>query len=156
MVRIVGMGELVVTDKEEDILRTFALASCVAVTVYSPERKTAGMIHVVLPFPLDSKDRKERPGYFAETGIPLLIDKMCNEYRCRKEELLIHMYGGADSMRNHDIYRVGNKNIDAVKNILMKMGLPVCKADLRGNESRSLVMEVKTGSVEVYRQPLMA
>ncbi len=65
MERIVGMGEYVVTDREEDVIRTFALASCVAVTVYSPRRKTAGMIHVVLPAPLSHTDERERPGYFA-------------------------------------------------------------------------------------------
>ncbi len=54
----------------------------------------------------------------------------------------------------HDIYRVGKKNIDAVRNTLQEMGLSIVKADLRGNESRSLMMEVKTGSVEVYRQPI--
>ncbi len=155
MDRIVGMGEYVVTDREEDILRTFALASCVAVTVYSPRKKAAGMIHVVLPSPLNSNDERDRPGYFARTGIPLLISRMCRDYGCRKEELRIQLYGGADSVTIHDVYKVGKKNIDAVTSTLQEMGLPVTKADLRGNESRSLMMEVKTGSVEVYRQPIV-
>lgn len=152
---IVGMGEYIISDNEDDIIRTFALATCVAVTVYSPMKKAAGMIHVVLPSPLDSKDTLERPGYFAVTGVPLLIDAMRRKCGCRKEELHIQMYGGADSMLCQDIYNVGKKNIDAVKHTLLAMGLTILKADLRGNESRTLAMEVKTGSVEVYRQPII-
>ncbi len=155
MEHVVGMGEYIVTDREDDILRTYALASCVAVTAYSPVKKAAGMIHVVLPSPLEDKDRWERPGYFAETGIPLLIGSLCKKYGCRKEELNIQLYGGAESMLDRDIYNVGRKNIDAVKYALLDMGLMISRADLRGNESRTIAMEVKTGAVAVYRQPIV-
>lgn len=152
---VVGMGEYLVTCREDDIIRTFALASCVAVTAYSPLRKAAGMIHVVLPTPMDLRDRLERPSYFAETGIPLMIHAMCQKFGVQKEELYIHMYGGADSMLPQDIYNVGKKNIDAVKYTLLGMGLTISKADLRGSESRTITMDVKTGSVDVYRQPIL-
>ncbi len=151
---IVGMGEFVVAGGEDDTIRTFALASCVAVTVYSPVKRAAGMIHVVLPSPLDNKDVTERPSYFATTGIPMLIEAMRTKHGCRKEELQIHMYGGAESMLQQDIYNVGKKNIDAVKRTLMDLGLSIHKADLRGSDSRSIYMQVKTGAVEVYRQPI--
>ncbi len=152
---IVGMGEYVVTNSEEDTIRTFALASCVGVTVYSPAKKAAGMLHIVLPAPFGRKDELERPGYFAETGIPLLINQICGKFGCRKEELLIQMYGGAESRMQQDIYNIGKKNIDAVKHALFDMGLTISKADLRGNDSRTISMEVRTGLVEVYRQPIL-
>ncbi len=151
---VAGLGKYIVSDKEDDIIRTFALASCVGVTVYNPVKKVAGMIHVVLPFPLDKNDRKERPGYFAESGIPLLINTMCIKYGCRKEDLHVQMYGGADSRLHNDIYKVGRRNIEAVKYTLHELGLKIHKADLSGNESRTLTMEVKTGLVRVYRQPI--
>jgi len=152
---IVGMGGYAVTDREDDVLRTFSLASCVAVTAYSPGKKAAGMIHVVLPAPFDAKSKYERPSYFAETGVPLLINTICRKYGCRKEDLLIQMYGGADSRLDQDIYKVGKKNIDAVKCALADMGLMVGKADLRGHESRTISMDARTGSVAVWRQPIL-
>lgn len=152
---VAGLGEYIISDNENDIIRTYALASCVGVTAYSPVKKMAGMIHVVLPSPFDNEDRKERPSYFAETGIPLLINTMCIKYGCRKEELDIQMYGGADSRFHNDVYNVGRRNIDAVKYTLYEMGLKIHKADLCGNESRTLTMEVKTGLVRVYRQPIL-
>lgn len=152
---IVKMGGYAVTDREDDVLRTFSLASCVAVTAYSPGKKAAGMIHVVLPAPLDARSKYERPSYFAETGVPLLINTLCRKYGCRKEDLLVQMYGGADSRLDQDVYNVGKKNIDAAKRALADMGLAIRKADLRGHESRTISMEVRTGSVEVSRQPIL-
>ena len=152
---IVGMGEYVVTDNEEAVIRTFALASCVAVTVYSPLKKVAGMIHVVLPTPLCDTDEKNRPCYFAETGIPLLLDVMLRQYGCSKKELQVQMYGGAKSMLSLDIYNIGKKNIDTVKRTLSEKGLTIQKTDLRGYESRSISMEAKTGLVVVHRQPII-
>jgi chemotaxis protein CheD len=110
------------------------------------------MIHVVLPNPLNERDRAERPCFFAQTGVPLMIDAVCRRSGCGRDELLIHMYGGADSAVNRDIYNVGSENIIAVKKALFQMGLSICKSDLRGNESRTIFMYVKNGSIEVHRQ----
>ncbi|MEA5039744.1 MAG: chemotaxis protein CheD [Clostridiaceae bacterium] len=154
MERVVGMGEYIVTDRKEDVLRTFALASCVAVTAYDPERKAAGMIHVVLPTPIRQGDEVNRPAYYASTGVPLMITTLCRGYGCRKEELRIQMYGGADSTLQQDIFSIGKKNIDAVKRSLLGMGLTIQKADLRGSASRTLAMNTNTGLVEVFRQPM--
>jgi len=151
---IVGMGEYFISNREGDILKTFALASCVAVTAYSPTQKAAGMIHVVLPAPFGDKDVIERPAYFATTGIPLLIGEMCQRYGCLKEELQIQMFGGADSIMSQDVFKVGMKNIDAARGSLLGMGLTAVKADLRGNESRTLEMDVKTGTIKIFRQPI--
>ncbi len=151
---VVGMGEYIVSDKEADIIKTFALASCVAVTAYSPAKKVAGMIHVVLPSPLEIRDHIKRPGYFAKTGIPLLIDKICREYGCMKEELRIQIYGGAASIRGNDSFNIGKRNIEAVLATLSDIGLTVHEADLRGSESRTLIMYVESGSVKVNRLPI--
>lgn len=151
---VVGMGECVVSDREDDVLKTYDLASCVAVTAYSPYRKVAGMIHVVLPSPLAAGDDQRRPSYFAETGVPLLIEAMCRKSGCSKDELHIRMFGGMDCASHRDVFHIGRNNINTVKYALLDMGLSILGADLRGDASRSLSMDVKTGSVEIFRQPV--
>lgn len=151
---VIGMGECVVSAREDDVLKTYDLASCVAVTAYSPSRKVAGMIHVVLPSPLAAGDGRRRPSYFAETGVPLLIEAMCRKSGCGKEELDIRIFGGMDSVFHRDVFHIGRNNIDVVKYALLDMGLSILGADLRGDVSRSLSMDVRTGSVEVFRQPV--
>lgn len=65
------------TDRENGVLRTFSLAFYVTATAYTPGKKAAGMIHVVLPASPDAKNKYARPICFAETGVPLLADTLC-------------------------------------------------------------------------------
>jgi len=46
---IIGIGEYVVSNKKEDTIKTYALASCVAVIIYSSSKKVSGMVHISLP-----------------------------------------------------------------------------------------------------------
>lgn len=142
------------TDREGDAIRTFSLSTCVAVTAYCPHKKAAGMVHVVLPSPFHHRDRRERPGYFALTGVPLLIETICHRYGCRREELQIKMFGGMEAKKGLDIFQVGKQNINTARYALRRLGLRVKKSDLGGNMSRTIEMEVKTGRVKVYLQPL--
>ncbi len=153
---VVGMGECVVTNKTNGVLRTFALASCVGVTAYCPVRSVAGMVHVVLPAPFNESDRQERPAYFAETGVPLLIHELCHRFGCQKQDLIVEVYGGAQSMWEEDVYNIGKENIEVVEKRLKQLGVFVQKTDLRGTNSRSLAMAVKTGLVDVMKQPMVA
>lgn len=151
---IVGMGKYIMTDSPDDTLNTYALASCVGITAYSPSKKAAGMLHIVLPTPLRANDRVERPNYFAETGIPLFINRICRKFGCRKEELQVQVYGGSNTGPQSDIYHIAEKNIQSVQQQLHDMGVKIGKTDLRGSESRSISMEVRTGRVKVYKQPM--
>lgn len=155
MDKIVGIGELAISNNLGDKLKTFALASCVGVTVYSPIRKVAGMIHVALPNPYEKEDGDNNPSYYAHTGIPLLINKICLEYGCLKGELEINLYGGAESIRKNDVFNIGSKNISAVKKILWDMYLKFNAIEIGGRVSRTLEMDVDTGTVKVITQPII-
>ena len=63
MDRIIGIGEYIISDDPEDSIKTFALASCVAVTFYNPFIHLAGMVHIALPTPMDLEEAQRRPGY---------------------------------------------------------------------------------------------
>lgn len=150
---IVGIGEYVVSNKRTDIIKTFALASCVAVIAYSPSKKVAGMIHIALPFPGRSESGLG-PGHYATTGVPLLIDTMCGVYGCLKGDLRISIYGGANSINAQDLFNIGRRNVKAVTSTLSSLNLVVHKAEVGGIISRTLEMDVITGSVRVNTQPI--
>jgi len=121
MDRIVGIGEYDVSNSKNDIIKTFALASCVAVTAYSLLKMAAGMVHIVLPSPVASNKKIiTRPCYYASSGIHLLIDRMCSSFDCPKDELVVNIFGGADSILKSDVFNIGKKNIKAVKATLVK------------------------------------
>ncbi|MCX7708982.1 MAG: chemotaxis protein CheD [Clostridia bacterium] len=153
MEKIIGIGEYTITNGAEDRIKTFALASCIAVTAYSPSRRVAGMIHIALPSPTGS-DSVLKPAYYAITGIPLLINKLCNEYGCLKGELKIQMFGGANSISDHDMFHIGKRNIETVANVLSGMNLCIYNAEVGGKVSRTIEFDVATGNVNIFTQPI--
>jgi len=154
MDKIIGIGDYVISDDPEDLIKTFALSSCVAVTAYNPFLHLAGMIHIALPNPADPEDAQRRPGYYASSGLPILINKLCWKYGSRRKDLQIKIFGGANSLRTNDYFKIGAKNIKAVREILLSMNLEIVDADIGGVISRSITMGVLTGKIKIVVLPI--
>ena len=154
MKKVVGIGEMIISNNIEDSIKTFALASCVAVVVYSPLKKIGGMIHIALPNPPSNEDKIMRKCYYASTGVPHLINTMCNSYGCIKEELKISLYGGANSIRIDDVFNIGRKNLDIIKKILNQNNLRFTDVETGKNVSRTIELNMLTGEVTVSCQQI--
>ncbi len=153
MEHVVGIGECVISNNKIDTIKTYALSSCIAVTVYDKSKQLGGMIHVALPKPMD-EDGEYRPGYYATTGIPYLINRLYSEHGCKKSDLIIRLYGGADSIYENDMFYIGKRNLIAVTDTLAELNLMARKAEIGGRYSRTIEMELETGSIKVTRQPI--
>ena len=151
---IVGIGDYAVSGHQEDILKTYALASCVGVTFYCPKSGVAAMIHVVLPDHKQINSTVTNPSYFASTGVPMLVNKLERAYGCKRKDLVIRLYGGADSIRHKDLFCIGRKNIFAITHLLSEMELRYTFSGVGGTICRTLEMDVATGNVKVYTQPI--
>ena len=46
---VVGIGELAVSQSPEDVIVTHALGSCIAVCLWDPAVRVAGLVHFLLP-----------------------------------------------------------------------------------------------------------
>ncbi|PKM95213.1 MAG: archease [Firmicutes bacterium HGW-Firmicutes-1] len=151
---IIGLGEYAISKSKEDVIKTYALSSCVAVTVHSPLRQVGGMIHIVLPDHKMSDSPQTSAGYYATLGLPYLVQKILNDFGCLKHELVIRLFGGASSIEKNDVFNIGNKNIEAITNILDEMKLNYFLSEVGGNISRTIEMDVASGAVKVYAQPI--
>lgn len=148
MQQIVGIGEYAISSNLNDSIKTFALSTCVALTVYSPLRKVLGMVHIALPYSGADKTGVP-PGYYADTAVPLLIDQICSNYGCCIGELVFHLYGGASSAKNRDIFKIGKRNIFAVKTILASYFVRIDDKETGGVCSRTVETDVATGKVRI-------
>ncbi|MCI1880724.1 MAG: chemotaxis protein CheD [Sporolactobacillus sp.] len=155
MIRVIGLGEWVVSNHPGDLLKTYALATCIGVTVYADRQRAAGMIHIVLPEPPNKNEAEARPAYYAVTGIPLLFNRMFRMFGCLPCELHVGLAGGAEVMGDRDVFMVGPRNLVAIRMILDSMRLPYRLIDVGGYYSRTLIMNVHTGEVTVVRQSLL-
>ena len=152
---VIGIGEYAISDNEQDVLKTFSLGSCVAVTVYSPKKKVLGMVHIALPNSnIDLVASKFKPGHFADTAIPLLLDIFLSKYGCNKYDLIFNMYGGSKSTQTNDIFKIGERNIDTVVDILDKNNVTLSKCETGGFMSRTIEAAVISGNVILNSYPL--
>ncbi len=143
----IGIGEFLVSNNTEDILKTYALGSCVAVIIYDKVKRIAGMIHIALPdSKVNPKKAETRPGFFADTGMPALISEM-KKKGATKQNIWIKLTGGSNIMDEEKTFDIGRRNTIAVKRLLWKNGLGVIKEDIGGNISRTVSVAVEDGEV---------
>ena len=154
MEHIIGIGEYGLSCSAQDTIKTFALSSCVAITFYDPIKTAAGMVHIVLPSPLTKEEETMSPYKYASTAIPLLLKKLSYTFGCNNKDLEIQLFGGADSVKGSDVFRIGQRNIKAVLESLERLKLKPIYTDLGGKVTRTLEMYVGTGRVVVITQPI--
>lgn len=146
---VLGVGDIGVTKEPGTSLKTFALGSCVAVIVLDPTHRAVGMAHIALPKSKTNPERaKERPGYFADTGLALLFEQMAG-LGCDPsgKGMVVKLAGGAKVLDMDAKFDIGKKNTLAVKKHLWKLGLGPVAEDIGGNKSRTVELDVDTGRV---------
>jgi chemotaxis protein CheD len=143
---IVGIADCQVSSDPETVLVTYALGSCIAVAIYDPFARVAGMLHYMLPeSSIDPGKARERPYMFADTGVPLLFRKA---YECgaEKKRLIVRVAGGAQVMDDQGVFDIGRRNYLALRKILWKAGVLIHAEQVGGTNSRTLRLEVATGA----------
>jgi chemotaxis protein CheD len=144
-IHTVGIGEWIVSADPDAILKTYALGSCVAVMVYDSKVRVAGMIHVALPdSTIDQGRAQVMPGYFADTGLPLLIEEM-KKLGVIRSHVWVKLAGGASVMDSCGLFDIGKRNVLAVKKQLWRSTLGPIAEDVGGTISRTVSLSVATG-----------
>ncbi len=154
MVRVIGIGEWAVSENKNEIIKTFALGSCVAVTVYCPANHIAGMAHIALPAGGPSAERLSRKAYYATTAVPLMLGEIFVR-GCIKGQLIIKLFGGANSQKANDRFKIGPQNIKAVQTILKDLGLSCDARETGGLCSRTVQIEAATGTTSVVQHRMI-
>ncbi len=147
--RTIGIGEWVVSDRSDELLETFALGSCVAVLIYDVKIRVLGMIHIALPDSAIDKARSvSLPGYFADTGLPLMIEEM-KKKGAAKPNIWVKLVGGASVMDPGLLFDIGRRNIVAAKRILWRSSLGITAEDTGGQISRTVKADPSDGGITI-------
>lgn len=150
MVRVVNLGEYIVTSHPDDTLRTYSLASCVGVVASCPVCSLMGMAHVVLPGKPPSRIANlEEQMKYAEVLVPAMLREMNGRHSCKEKGAPnVKLYGGIDSIFNC-AFRIGERNLQSVKRVLNEMNTLYDATNTGGNVYRSLIASVGTGQIIV-------
>jgi len=76
MEHVIGIGEYHITNSLEDTIKTYALGTCVSLTIYCRKKKVLGMVHIALP-EATARSTGNPAGYYADTVVQLLINSIC-------------------------------------------------------------------------------
>ncbi|MGC3998683.1 MAG: chemotaxis protein CheD [Anaeromyxobacter sp.] len=145
----VGIGGLEVTADAGSVLITHGLGSCIAVIVYDPRRKIGGMLHFQLPTSTLSPERAlQSPGTFADTGIPLLFEKMY-ALGSKKGDIVVKAAGGGNFHNDGGTFDIGKRNHTMMRKIFWKAQVLVAAEDVGGSRSRTARLFVDTGQVTI-------
>jgi chemotaxis protein CheD len=142
---VVGVGEIAASNRRGAIIKTFALGSCVALTLFSPTFDIAAMAHIALPSSAtDAEKAKVLPGYFADTALPTLINEMrAAGYKKPVSQLIAKIAGGAQtSADQNNFFKIGEKNVAAVANLLKTFGIALVASDTGSAHSRTVFLQV--------------
>ena len=145
----IGIGEWAVSNDAADTLKTYALGSCVAVLIYDKRLMIAGMIHIALPdSTVDLQRARSLPGYFADTGLPVMIEEMKKRGAVRGN-VWVKLAGGASVMDPGGFFDIGKRNILAAKRILWGSSLGPVAEDTGGNMSRTVSIVISSGETTI-------
>jgi chemotaxis protein CheD len=146
---IVGISDIKITNNLDDVIVTYALGSCIGITVYDPVAKVGGLLHYMLPdSTLDDKKARDNPAMFADTGIPLLF-KSCYSMGAEKKRMIVNAAGGASILDDANFFRIGQKNIMAMRKIFWKNNVMIKSEDTGANYNRTVRLEMRNGKVFV-------
>ncbi len=144
----VGISELVVSEGD-DTLKSYGLGSCLAVALYDPETDIGGLAHVMLPDG-DAADNSDiKPGKYADTAIRALLRRMV-ERGASYTAVEAKIAGGSDMFQFESFGEgVGQRNTEAAKAELEKLGVPLIAEDVGGKHGRTVEFTPETGKLIV-------
>ena len=148
---VIGIGEYAVTTAPDAEIVTYALGSCVAVCIWDPVTRVAGMLHFLLPeSKLNAERAARQPGTFADTGIPLLF-QAAYKAGAVKSRLHVQLLGGAAITGGPSVLDVGRRNALLAKELLSQNGVLVKGEALGGTDTRTVSLSASDGRVVVTR-----
>jgi chemotaxis protein CheD len=148
---VIGIGEYAVSDKPGAILVTHALGSCVAVCLWDPASRVAGMLHFLLPDSRVNPVRaQQQPATFADLGVPMLF-QAAYKIGAVKQRCVVRLVGGADvtGVQGQGLLEVGRRNQVAAKNLLWRNGVLIKAERLGGCEPRNVLLSVSDGTLRI-------
>ena len=142
----VGIGEFAASRDPAKVIKTMALGSCVGVMMFDNSKGIFGLVHIALPeSSINLKRAQDKPGSFADTGVPALLRAMQKAGYDGKSRLVVKLAGGASIMDPNNTFNIGKRNILAIKKSLWGYRLGAIAEDIGGTISRTVSIFVDTG-----------
>lgn len=146
---VVGVADIAVTDDPQARIVTYALGSCIGVTVFDPTAQVGGMLHFMLPNAKSCPGKADsRPAMFGDTGIAMLFDAIL-DIGAKRDRLVVCAAGGAEIIADNGHFRVGSRNRTLLRKLFWKNNILLAAEETGGTISRTMSLQMATGAVAI-------
>ncbi|WP_078430726.1 chemotaxis protein CheD [Alkalihalobacterium alkalinitrilicum] len=146
----VGMADLNIV-KSPQTIRTSGLGSCVGVVLYDDYSYISGMAHIMLPDSTLAKTGTLNVAKYADTAIVELIQQL-KSAGAKTHALRAKIAGGAQMFHfssTNDMMRIGPRNVDAVREKLKELRIPIVAQDVGGSSGRTIEFNPSTKKLHI-------
>ena len=144
----VGIADMKIL-RQEGVLITYALGSCIGISFYDPMLKLGALLHIMLP------EGRQIGGAnlmkYADTGIRETLRKL-NAFGGTNRRMVCKIAGGAKMFEMKGpggLGNIGERNAAMVKRVLMAEGLRIAGEDTGGTYARTMQLDVASGEVRI-------
>ena len=117
---IVGISDMRIGNKPDDVLITYSLGSCIGVVLWDPEVKVGALLHYMLPDSSIDKDKAvSKPFMFADKGIPQMF-KEIYKHGAKKSRMKVYVVGGSQVMDAAGMFNIGKRNQMIIRKMFLK------------------------------------
>lgn len=141
----VGIADLNVV-RSPNHIRTSGLGSCVGLILFDKINEVAGLAHIMLPDSSLANKGSLNHAKYADTAIPQLICRLIDA-GARPRSLQAKIAGGAQMFQfqaSSDMMRIGPRNVEAIKRILILHNIKLISEEVGGNSGRTIEFDPKT------------
>ena len=145
----VGISEYQIAEPPAQLV-TYGLGSCVAISLYDPQRRLGGLAHTLLPTVLATSDGL-RPAKFVDAAIRLMVTELVAR-GAERERLGAKIFGGAnmfEPLLGTPENAVGPRNVRSARETLTALAIPLLAEDVGGNFGRTVEFDLASGQVRV-------
>lgn len=135
-------------------LATSALGSCVGVAIYDRVRRRGGLIHFQLPCETDPDRGREQPFLFGTSGLAAL-SRVLAAAGCIPARCTVAIAGGAQIVAEVSEAAIGALNTSTARQVLRALGYAVTRQATGGTVSRSVVLDLHSGTVSIVERRLV-
>jgi len=141
----------VIFGQEASRIRTL-LGSCVAITLWNPQRRLGGMCHFLLPSRARTA-RMPRDARFGDEAVEIMMEAI-QRLGTAPTEYIAHLYGGADTLPEtvgKTAFNIGERNIEQGWTLVDRCGFRLDEVDVGDCVPRHVSLTMADGRVEMRR-----
>lgn len=146
---IVGVSDMKVSNRLDEVLVTYSLGSCIGVAIYDPVVKVGGLLHYLLPdSTTDRAKAAKNPFMFADTGIPALF-RETYKLGAKKQQMKVVVAGASHLLDQQSFFNIGKRNHLALKKIFFRNNVIINSQAVGGNVNRTVRLEIGSGDIYI-------